>query len=247
MPGGINEFKSSFRGDVARVNKFDVNVNIPLVLIPYISGARILNLRCENAQLPGRTFATTEQKTYGPIEKYPYMTTYNDIDLTFIVDDDMQQKVLFDAWLNFINPSYNNHIRYKQEYATILTVNQYDVMNKLSYSVSLYDAYPISVNQMDLDWNGDGYHKLGVTFAYTYWKNNSLQAAGMELVDAGIAAVSSIINGSSVNPLPVPDLSATDAGLFPGESFVNAPGGPITGAANEDVGGGTIWSTGASA
>jgi hypothetical protein len=247
MPGGINEFKSSFRGDVARVNKFDVNVNIPLVLIPYISGARILNLRCENAQLPGRTFATTEQKTYGPIEKYPYMTTYNDIDLTFIVDDDMQQKVLFDAWLNFINPSYNNHIRYKQEYATILTVNQYDVMNKLSYSVSLYDAYPISVNQMDLDWNGDGYHKLGVTFAYTYWKNNSLQAAGMELVDAGIAAVSSIINGSSVNPLPVPDLSATDAGLFPGESFVNTPGGPITGAANEDVGGGTIWSTGASA
>jgi len=245
MPGGINEFKSSFRGDVARVNKFDVNVNIPLVLIPYISGARILNLRCENAQLPGRTFATTEQKTYGPIEKYPYMTTYNDIDLTFIVDDDMQQKVLFDAWLNFINPSYNNHIRYKQEYATILTVNQYDVMNKLSYSVSLYDAYPISVNQMDLDWNGDGYHKLGVTFAYTYWKNNSLQAAGMELVDAGIAAVSSIINGSSVNPLPVPDLSATDAGLFPGESFVNTPGGPITGVANEDVGGGTIWSTGA--
>jgi hypothetical protein len=245
MPGGINEFKSSFRGDVARVNKFDVNVNIPLVLIPYISGARILNLRCENAQLPGRTFATTEQKTYGPIEKYPYMTTYNDIDLTFIVDDDMQQKVLFDAWLNFINPSYNNHIRYKQEYATILTVNQYDVMNKLSYSVSLYDAYPISVNQMDLDWNGDGYHKLGVTFAYTYWKNNSLQAAGMELVDAGIAAVSSIINGSSVNPLPVPDLSAADAGLFPGESFVNTPGGPITGAANEDVGGGTIWSTGA--
>jgi len=245
MPGGINEFKSSFRGDVARVNKFDVNVNIPLVLIPYISGARILNLRCENAQLPGRTFATTEQKTYGPIEKYPYMTTYNDIDLTFIVDDDMQQKVLFDAWLNFINPSYNNHIRYKQEYATILTVNQYDVMNKLSYSVSLYDAYPISVNQMDLDWNGDGYHKLGVTFAYTYWKNNSLQAAGMELVDAGIAAVSSIINGSSVNPLPVPDLSATDAGLFSGESFVNTPGGPITGAANEDVGGGTIWSTGA--
>jgi hypothetical protein len=245
MPGGINEFKSSFRGDVARVNKFDVNVNIPLVLIPYISGARILNLRCENAQLPGRTFATTEQKTYGPIEKYPYMTTYNDIDLTFIVDDDMQQKILFDAWLNFINPSYNNHIRYKQEYATILTVNQYDVMNKLSYSVSLYDAYPISVNQMDLDWNGDGYHKLGVTFAYTYWKNNSLQAAGMELVDAGIAAASSIINGSSVNPLPVPDLSAADAGLFPGESFVNTPGGPITGAANEDVGGGTIWSTGA--
>jgi hypothetical protein len=197
MAGSINEFKSSFRGDLARPNKFDVNVNIPLVLIPYISSARSLNFRCENAQLPGRTFATTEQKTYGPIEKFPYLTTYNDIDLTFIVDDDMQQKILFDAWLNFINPLYNNNIRYKQEYATILTINQYDVTNKISYSCNLYDAFPVSVNQMDLDWSGDGYHKLNVTFAYTYWQNNSIQALGMQFVDAGIAAVSNILNGPS--------------------------------------------------
>ena len=200
MAGSINEFKSSFRGDLARPNKFDVNVNIPLVLIPYVSGARSLVYRCENAQLPGRTLATTEQKTYGPIEKFPYLTTYNDIDLTFIVDDDMQQKILFDAWLNFINPLYNNHIRYKQEYATILTINQYDVTNKLTYSINLYDAYPISMNQMDLDWSGDGYHKLNVTFAYTYWQNNSIQALGMQFVDAGLAAVSNIINGVSAEP-----------------------------------------------
>ena len=200
MAGTINEFKSSFRNDLARPHKFDVNVNIPLVLIPYISGARSLVYRCEGANLPGRTLATTEQKTYGPVEKYPYLNTYTDIDLTFIVDDDMQQKILFDAWLNFINPLYNNHIRYKQEYATILTINQYDVTNKLTYSVNLYDAFPISMNQMDLDWGSDGYHKLNVTFAYTYWQNNSLQALGMQFVDAGIAAISSVLNGVPSEP-----------------------------------------------
>jgi len=212
MAGSISEFKSSFRGDLARPHKFDVNVNIPLVLIPYVAGARSLNFRCENAQLPGRTLATTEQKTYGPIEKFPYLNTYSDIDLTFIVDDDMQQKILFDAWLNFINPLYNNNIRYKQEYATILTINQYDVTNKVSYSINLYDAFPVSVNQMDLDWSGDGYHKLNVTFAYTYWQNNSIQALGMQFVDAGIAAVSSILNGG-VEPtqfgISPPDQSAS--------------------------------------
>jgi len=197
MAGSISEFKSSFRGDLARPHKFDVNVNIPLVLIPYVSGARSLVYRCENANLPGRTLATTEQKTYGPIEKYPYLNTYSDIDLTFVVDDDMQQKILFDAWLNFINPLYNNNIRYKQEYATIITINQYDVTNQISYSCNLYDAYPISINQMDLDWSGDGYHKLNVTFAYTYWQNNSIQALGMQFVDAGLAAVSSILNGGT--------------------------------------------------
>jgi hypothetical protein len=196
MAGNINDFKSSFTKDLARSNRFDVDVTIPLVMIPYVTSARSLKYRCENAQLPGRTLATTEQKTYGPIEKHPYLNTYNDIDLTFIIDDDMQQKILFDAWLNYINPSYSNNMRYKSDYATILKINQYDVTGQLTYSVNLYDAFPISMNQMDLDWSGDGYHKLNVTFAYTYWQNNSLQALGMQLVDYGINAVADMVSDS---------------------------------------------------
>ena len=195
MSRSINDFKSSFKGDLARSNRFDVDIPVPLTLIPYIKTSRNLIYRCENANLPGRTFATTEQKTYGPVEKHPYLTTYNDIDLTFIVDDDMQQKVFFDAWLNYINPTYHYNMRYKENYATTITVNQYDVTNTLSYTINLFDAYPISMNQLDLDWNGDGYHKLTVTFAYTYWKNNSLQALGMELLDAGLDSVVSEMGG----------------------------------------------------
>jgi len=195
MARSINDFKSSFKGDLARSNRFDVDIPVPLTLIPYIKTSRNLVYRCENANLPSRTFATTEQKTYGPVEKHPYLTTYNDIDLTFIVDDDMQQRVFFDAWLNYINPTYNYNMRYKENYTTTITINQYDVTNKLSYTINLFDAYPISMNQLDLDWNGDSYHKLTVTFAYTYWKNNSLQALGMELLDAGLDSVVSEMGG----------------------------------------------------
>ena len=195
MAGSISDFKSSFTSELSRSSKFDVSIPVPLSMLPYVSSAKNLTYRCETAQLPGRTFATLEQKTYGPIEKYPYLTSFTDIDLTFLVDDDMNQKVLFDAWLNYINPQYNNNFRYKGDYATILTVNQYDVTNELSYSVNLYDAYPISMNQLDLNWSDEGVHKLSVTFAYTYWQNNSLQAAGMQLVDAGINNVISAIGG----------------------------------------------------
>lgn len=189
MPRSINDFKSSFSGDLSRQNRFDVSIPVPLTLIPYVKSARQLTYRCENATLPGRTFATTEQKSYGPIEKYPYETTYTDMDLTFILDDDMQSKLFFDAWLNYINPTYNYNFRYKENYVTTITINQYSVNNELTYSVNLIDAYPISMNQLDLDWNGEGYHKLSMTFAYTYWKNNSLQSLGMELLDAGIDSV----------------------------------------------------------
>ena len=195
MSRSINDFKSSFSGDLARPSRFDVNIPVPLTLIPYLKSARALTYRCENAQLPGRTFATTEQRTYGPVEKHPYLTTYNDIDLTFIVDDDMQQRLFFDAWLNYINPTYNYNLRYKENYATTLTINQYGVSNELTYSINLFDAYPISMNQLDLDWNTEGYHKISVTFAYTYWKNNSLQGLGMELLDAGINSVVTGLGG----------------------------------------------------
>lgn len=181
--GSINNFKASFSKDVARASRFDVTIPVPLGMILYLNTAKSLNYRCEGASLPGRTLQTLEQKTYGPIEKYPYLTSYTDIDLTFIVDDDMKQKVFFDAWLNYINPQNSNNFRYKEDYSTGITINQYDVTNQLSYSVTLYQAYPISMNQMDLDWSSDGFHKIVVTFAFTSWQNNTLQAAGMNLLE----------------------------------------------------------------
>ena len=175
MARSIADFKSSFTTDLARANRFDVFIPVPFILLgtPYVS-TQNLTYRCDVAQLPGRSLDTTPRKTYGPVEKIPYLMTYNDVDLTFLIDDDMKQKYLFDGWINLINPYSSNDYGYKDEYSTTITINQYDVENKLSYSVDLIEAYPVSVNQMDLDWNNDGVHKLTVSFTYTYWKNNSL-------------------------------------------------------------------------
>ena len=115
------------------------------------------------------------------------MTSYGDLTLTFIVSDDMAEKKFFDAWLNWISPTINYNLKYKGDYAVGLRINQYDIQNEVSYSVDLIDAYPIATNQMELDWSSDGHHKLTVTFAYTSWRNNSLEALGMELLETVIA------------------------------------------------------------
>jgi len=219
MAGTISNFLSTFTSDLAKTNRFDVNVPIPIGLIQYVKNTRALNYRCEAANLPGRTVATTEQKTYGPIEKFPYLSTYNDIDLTFIVDGDMNQKVFFDAWINYLNPTLSNNFRYKSDYATTLTVNQYDQSNNLTYTVALYDAYPISMNQLDLDWSNDGYHKLSITFAYTYWKNNSIQSLAQDLIDATVGSAFSSL--SSILPTTTPKESYT-------QNLPNLPSAPGT-------------------
>lgn len=189
MAGSIADFKASFSKDLARPNRFDVEVPIPLGMIPYIGYSRNLRFRCENAQLPGRSIATFSRKIYNIDEKFPYQTNFDDITLTFIVSDDMKEKLFFDGWLDWINPSLNFNMKYKRDYSVALRINQYDVQNKLTYSIDLFDAYPIAVNPLDLDWSSDGYHKLSVTFAYTRWKNNSIEALAMDAIENTIAAV----------------------------------------------------------
>ena len=189
MSGSISDFKASFNLSPARANRFDVNIPIPVTMIQYLNIGKQLTFRCENAELPGRTLATADQKTYGPVEKHPYMTTYNDINLGFIVSDDMSEKLFFDAWMEIINPSSNYNFKYRGDYVTTMTVNQYDATNSLIYSVNLIDAFPIAVNQMDLDWSSDSNHKLTVVFAYTSWQNNSVQSLISSAIDTGAGGI----------------------------------------------------------
>jgi hypothetical protein len=170
MPN-LSQFYSQFTSDLARANHFEVVLNPPAILNSDITSLG-LSYRCETAQLPGRHLTTAQQKTFGPYEKFPVHTSYNDIDLTFIMDGDMGLRYLFDAWLNVINPASNFNLEYKSNYMVDMTINQYDLQDNLQYQVTLIDAFPININQQDLSWSSDAIHKLNVTFAYTYWIND---------------------------------------------------------------------------
>ena len=181
MPS-LSQFRDSFTLDIARPKLFDITMVPPIGLQDYIKTARNLTFRCESTQFPSRTFATTEQK-FGsnPVEKHAYHTTYNDIEMNFIVSEDMSEKKFFDAWLNLINPTNSFDFNYRNDYITDFYVFQYDGTQTVkTYSIALLDAFPISVNQLDLDWSNDNFHKLSVTFAYRYWKNVGVEEQAKE-------------------------------------------------------------------
>jgi hypothetical protein len=192
--GSITNFISNIR-EVARPKLFNVGITIPDAFKKSATYSRFikssetnlkLDLKCESTNIPGRTFATTEQK-FGsnPTEKHAYHTTYNDVDMTFIITEPtgfaardnlparegfgLIEKDLFDEWMNWINPIDSYDFRYKKEYVSDIVINQFSNTGKIIFSCTLIDAFPISVNQLDLDWSSDGYHKLNVTFAYTRW------------------------------------------------------------------------------
>lgn len=168
----IDELRSSLKKGLASPSRFDVLIPVTDSIEGITS--QVLSFRCESADLPGLTYATADLKmSSAPIEKYPYLVTFNEINLTFIVSDDMSEKKYFDRWLTSINPQFNNYdFDYKQNYARDITIRQYDIAGNVSYAVKLLEAFPTSMNQLDLEWSTEGYHKLAVTFAYTKWTNS---------------------------------------------------------------------------
>jgi hypothetical protein len=169
--GSISSFLSSFTEELARPNHFDVTIKMPTALSGADDFAKYeLTYRCESTELPGRSLQTSGMKVYGVEEKFPYLTSYSDINLTFIVSDKMTEKTVFDRWINYIHPTATYNFKYKEDYATDLVITQYNLKKEPSYKVKLLQAYPIAVNGLDLNWGADGYHKLTVTFAFTSWE-----------------------------------------------------------------------------
>ena len=197
MAGNINQFKSSFTTDLARPSKFDVTIPVPLALATYITSGRNLSMRCESVDMPGRTFVTAEKKMgSAPTQKFPYQTNYTESTFTFIVSDDMNEKIFFDAWMELINPSTDFNFQYKANYAVDVSINQYDVTGDLTYAAVLREAFPLAINQLDMEWSSDGYHKLAVVFAYTQWNNNTVSAFGQQIKNAALNGLLNNITGS---------------------------------------------------
>ena len=138
--------------------------------------SRYLALQCEAAELPGRTIMTHEAKVYGPTYKVPYQTQYGDgtMTLTFICTNEFWERKLFDRWLEAINPSDTNNVRFPKDeatrYMTPIKVIQYDDFIKQIYAVELMDAYPIGISSQALSWSDDNFHRLQVQFAYQKYK-----------------------------------------------------------------------------
>ena len=191
MPSNISQFITSFKNDLARPNRYDVMIPIPAALAPfYLSTTRNINMRCESTEMPGRTLATTERKIgSAPVQKFPYQSIYNDLQMTFIVDGDMSQKKFFDLWMEYINPSSTYNFNYKGNYFSDIAITQYDQQNNATYRAVLVGAFPLVVNQLDLDWSNEGYHKLTVVFAYTNWAEATTQLISQNLAVQSIGGV----------------------------------------------------------
>ena len=157
---------------LARPSRFEVFILPPPGLGALTGSGRFVSLMCESASLPAMSVSTKPFRIYGASYQRPVSSEFNGdgITLSFYIDNQMEVKSFFDAWMfKVVNPNSFN-VSYQQEYVSQIKIAQLDEQNTESYSVYLEDAFPRAVNMLDLNMGATNQvHKLNVTFAYRRW------------------------------------------------------------------------------
>lgn len=183
-PVTIDQFKSTVgkRGGIATTNRFAISITPPTATFfnkllpallgqgPFFNDPRDINILCKSCSLPGTLIMTGDYDPYdtGFTIKYPHSKVQEDVTFTFLLTNDFYTKKAFDAWQNSIVDQESQLVSYDSTYKTDVFIQELDKDNTPVYAVRLFDAYPTSVNSIDLtNDNADTISEVSVNMTYT--------------------------------------------------------------------------------
>lgn len=211
LPVSIDDLKSTIskRDGVARSNRFSVYMNIPIVSISLtnivtnllkgnsamagsINNPRDISVLCETTGMPGIDIGTIETGYGIKRRKLPNTFDQQDIQFTFMVTNDYFSRNFLDTWCNSVVNKLDGTLNYKSDYASDIVIQQLDTKNFPIGGVKLYNAYPVSVQEVSLsNMQDNDPTKIVATFTYDYALNTDAIASSL---DAGSVLLKSFGN-----------------------------------------------------
>lgn len=157
----LNSDPKSLVGDLA---KNAISGGSPKNIIP---DPRDISILCESVNLPGRQISTIDYQADRQTIKIPYGVINEDVTMSFILTNDYYMKQLFDKWMSGIFDVENYRVGYKKDFVTDVVIQQLNKNNVPIYSVRLEDAFPVTMQSIQLDSNSENtIQKLNVTLSY---------------------------------------------------------------------------------
>lgn len=169
----VNRFIAQVKsGAMARTNRFAV-LFTPPAGVNFAPLQKTL-LFCDQVQLPGINFSTVQNRTFGEFREVPYEKLYDQVNMTFYVDNDLSVKALFDEWINVISDPVTRTWNYYDKYTTNMTIEVQDLNDNTRYEMTLYECYPKLVSSIQLDNAAKDVMKLQVQMQYKYWTSSTV-------------------------------------------------------------------------
>lgn len=203
----VNTFRSNItkNNGLLKNNKFMVRMFAPKGFLSSDAAqsltetARYMEFWCESANIPGVSLNVNEVRRYGygTIEKKPYASLNNDINMSFLGDAKGAIWTYFQQWLRLIvnydmrkgiiaetgmMPGQSPFLMsYKDDYAVDIYLYVFDDRNNEILTIVLRDAYPIFVGDVQLNWGDtNSLMRIPVTFTVYDWYNDKIEISSPE-------------------------------------------------------------------
>lgn len=187
----LNDFQSQvFSKGLAENNKFEMLIATPPALSNVgtnLSG--LVNMMCEISNFPPLNLMVRPMNLYGPAHQRPVSIDYggDGIAASFYLDREMNVKRFFDLWMTSIVNGSTDNVSYQNDYITNIVIRQLSdgqgglqnaatfnprgVTEEATYAVQLEEAFPRSMNLVDLNTGSQNQiSRLTVVFAFRKWK-----------------------------------------------------------------------------
>lgn len=195
----LNDFITKVKKGVAKQELFQVEIYNPAIGITDFD-TELLALFCESAQMPSINLLTQQHKTYGESREVVYDHSYDNVNLTFYLDHNMEIKKIFDKWMFSIVEQESREFNFYNDYVTTVTISQLDHMGNKTYEVTLYEAFPKSIGAIEYSAGGRDVSRMSVTMNYKYWRPSAGGTNGGAIGPIGFSLPSFANMASSLNP-----------------------------------------------
>lgn len=172
----LENFKTEVaRRNLARPTRFEALVPVPPALSSVFTAQenRLVSLFCESTAFPPQIIGVRQQRIYGPLYPRPFGVEYGGegLPMSFYLDQQMDVKAFFDAWITKIVDPKQYFVYYPKEYSVNITLYQLNERNSSTYSVIIENAFPRSITLVELNHgNQNQISRLNVVFAFRRWK-----------------------------------------------------------------------------
>lgn len=164
----MDRFIANIKSDsLARMNRYQVIFTPPMTIEQ--GNLENILLLCDQAQLPGVNYATVPNRTFGEFRETPYERLYDTANFSFLVDQSMHVKYMFDSWMYYIQDFGTKQFNYYHNYVTDIEIYVEDLQDNQKYKIKLYEAYPKAIGSVQMDYASKDIMRLNVTIQYRNW------------------------------------------------------------------------------
>lgn len=178
MTAAISDFLSNFQGGGYRPNRYEVVMTFPNGVPNNTAAATKIGFTCKAASIPGSNMGVAEVPYMGRMAKIPGDKTWDDWNVTILLDTDFISRDVFERWHDLIlgfdsnvaTQGFANPITAFAQ-AQVYAKDRYDNIIKRYVVKSMW---PTTIGEVTLGYDqNDQIAEFQCTFAINGWKSEA--------------------------------------------------------------------------